>query len=73
LGESGEDREVGVTLHLCQSTDAERCKAVLIFQVAEGAFHGGTSAVEAAEALSVTRDAREQPSTDFQRQHRRLG
>jgi hypothetical protein len=64
LREPSKDHKVGVKLDAVQATDAQREKAVVVFQLSELALHGCTPPVEVAEPLSVTRDTREQPTAD---------
>jgi hypothetical protein len=63
-----ENREVGVELDARKTANAERCQSIVVFQVAKRALGGGPATVEVAEALRVTRDAREQTPADADRQ-----
>jgi hypothetical protein len=68
LREPREQGEIGVKLDAGKSTRAERCEAVVVLQVAEFALDGGAPPVEIPEPLHVTRDAREQPPSERERQ-----
>jgi hypothetical protein len=59
-----EDAKVGMQLNARVSTHAERRESVLVFQPSEFALHRSTSPVQVAEALRVTRDAREHPTAN---------
>ena len=43
--------------HSCESSDAERCEAVMVLQPAEFALDGDASAVEIVVPLSVASDS----------------
>src|SRR6266568_7951632 len=66
-GEAGEDREVGVKLHLRQPSHPERRQTVVRLEVRELPFHGCTATVEVAEPLRVTSDPREQTPAQHER------
>ncbi len=54
--------------HALETAHAERRESVVVLKAPEFALHGRAAPVEVAEALSVTRDAREQPAADSYRQ-----
>lgn len=51
LRKAREHREVGVQFDASESTDAERCEAVLVLEPSELALHGGAAPVESPELL----------------------
>jgi len=56
-----------------QAANTNRSKAVVILQVPEGTLDGNAASVEVTGALRVTRDAREQPTAESERQGRLVG
>ena len=70
LREPRQHRQVSVERDPLQPTDAERGEAVVGLQVGKRPLCRTTATVEVAEPLAVTRDAREQPPAESERQCR---
>jgi len=65
---TSEHCEVGVKRNLLKTANAKRRESVAVLQVSEQTLHGCASTVEVMEPLCVSRDAREQATTECERE-----